>query len=109
MGIKARETSVRNRNGGFAPSLIEGPIACGHRAYPVYEAASLPRSKSLFCTCNQGGGVESMDEVSGRADVTSNGEIFLLHSIGDTVSGSRSVHSMFTNNDHVYNLPTLYN
>ena len=56
MGVKAHETFVLDQNEGFAPSLIEGPIACGHRAYPVYEAASLLRSQSLFCTRTQGGG-----------------------------------------------------
>ena len=107
MGMKARGKFGPDHAEGFAPSLIEGPIACGHRAYPVYEANSLPRSQSLFCTRTQEGGAESMGGTSGRAGDPSDGGDPLSHSIGETVSGSRSVHSMFTNNDHVYNLPTL--
>ena len=107
--MKAREKFVLDHDEGFAPSLIEGSIACGHRAYPVYEANSVLRSQSLFCTRTQEGEAESMGGTSGRAGDPSDGEDFLSHSIGETVSGSCSVHSIFTNNDHVYNLPTSYN
>ena len=56
MGVKARETFVLDHNEGFAPSLIEGPIARGQRVYPVYEANLMLRPQSLLCTCTQGGG-----------------------------------------------------
>jgi hypothetical protein len=100
---------VLDHDEGFAPSLIEGSIACEHKAYPVYEANSMLRSQSLVCTRTEEAGAESMGGTSGRAGDPSDGEDSLSHSIGDTVSGSCSVHSVFTNNDHVYNLPTFYN
>ena len=103
--LKARETIVFDHNDGFAGSLMQGLLACGHGVHPVKEAASLLLSQSLLCT--QERGTESMEGTSGRADDPSDGEKSLSHSIGETVSGSRSVHSMFTNNDNVYNLPTL--
>ena len=33
LGMKARGKFVLDHNGGFAPSLIEGTTACGHRVY----------------------------------------------------------------------------
>ena len=44
VGMKARETFALDHNESFAPSLVDGTIACGHRTYPVYGANSLRRS-----------------------------------------------------------------
>ena len=38
LGMKARGKFVLDHNEGFAPSLVEGTTAFGHRAYPVCEA-----------------------------------------------------------------------
>ena len=110
LGMKARGKFVLDHNEGFAPSLIEGTTACGYRVYPVYEANFELRSQSLFCTCAQEGGAESMGGASGRAGEPSIGGEPLLHPIGGSVSDSCSVNSKPAKNDRVcIMLPTFYN
>ena len=101
MGMKARGKFVLDHNGGFAPSLIEGTTACGHRVYPVYGAKPELRSQSLVGTCALERGTKSMGGASGRAGDPSIGGDPLLHLIEDIVSDSCSVNSKPTNKDHV--------
>ena len=71
-GLTASETIVPDHDEGFALRLIQEPVARGHEVHPVKEAAFLLQSKSLLCTQEEG--TESVDEMSGRAGVSRDGE-----------------------------------
>ena len=108
MGMKARETFVFDHNESLASSLIDGTMACRHIVYPdIHGANSSHRSRSLLCTCTQGGEAESMGGAPGRAGEPSDGEDLQTHPIGDSVSDSRSVNDVSAKIDHVKNVPTF--